>query len=202
MPWDIYDKKIKSFNLDQFKKGKVPHTQDLKFKNLVTKLVDFLRTRSTYNEYYSVVSFLKYHPDVNEILLDYAVVGANFYRNDVSHIILEPLKVDYPSRKTFVGVVLFQNYVPQMYLQHKAPGSDYARNGPIFLDDTESFTVDPAQSTARDDERLWDYFREDPLFHVFHSLLHKVRLLTLVTTVLTMAFLGLRHGTTIPSILL
>ena len=94
MPWDIYDKKIKSFNLDQFKKGKVPHTQDLKFKKLVTKLVDFLRTRSTYNEYYSVVSFLKYHPDVNEILLDYAVVGANFYRNDVSHITLEPLKVD------------------------------------------------------------------------------------------------------------
>ena len=53
------------------------------------KLVDFLKKRSTYNEYYSVLSFLKYHPDVNENLLNYAVIGANLKRDDISHIIVE-----------------------------------------------------------------------------------------------------------------
>ena len=71
----------------------MPHTQDFEFKKAVVDVVEILKTRSTYNEYYSVLSFLKYHPDVNEILLNYAVIGANLERDDISHIIIDPLKV-------------------------------------------------------------------------------------------------------------
>ena len=71
----------------------MPHTQDFEFKKAVVDVVEILKTRSTYNEYYSVLSFLKYHPDVNEILLNYAVIGANLERDDISHIIVDPLKV-------------------------------------------------------------------------------------------------------------
>jgi len=93
VPWDVYDRKLQSLNLNQFPKGEMPPTQDPKFKKTVSKLVDLLKKNSSYNEYYSVLSFLKYHPDVNEILLSYAVVGANLERDDISHIIVDPFKV-------------------------------------------------------------------------------------------------------------
>ena len=160
----------------------MPHTQDFEFKKAVVDVVEILKTRSTYNEYYSVLSFLKYHPDVNEILLNYAVIGANLERDDISHIIIDPLKVFTITvdRACFLFNI-FQSHILRAYLQKKPnsrtdnSGSDYARVGPIFLDDDQSFSVDPAQTTTHDDERSWDYFREDPMFHVFHSLLHKVR---------------------------
>ena len=85
-----------------------------------------------------------------------------------------------PNLSSVSTIQLFQNYAPQFYLQRKRnlsadkSGSDYARTGPIFLDDSESFTLDPTETSTHDNERMWDYFREDPLFHVFHSLLHKV----------------------------
>ena len=71
----------------------MPRTQDFSFKKAVIDVVELLKSMSTYNEYYSVLSFLKYHPDVNEILLNYAVIGANLERDDISHIIIDPLKV-------------------------------------------------------------------------------------------------------------
>ena len=71
----------------------MPRTQDFGFKKAVIDVVELLKSMSTYNEYYSVLSFLKYHPDVNEILLNYAVIGANLERDDISHIIIDPLKV-------------------------------------------------------------------------------------------------------------
>ena len=71
----------------------MPPTQEPDFKKAVNGVIKILTTRSTYNEYYSVLSFLKYHPDVNEILLNYAVTGANLERDDISHIIIDPLKV-------------------------------------------------------------------------------------------------------------
>ena len=53
--------------------------------------------------------------------------------------------------------------------------SDYANNGILYIDDAKNFTVDNDVSFAHDKkEAKWDYFREDPLFHVFHTMLHAV----------------------------
>ena len=51
---------------------------------------------------------------------------------------------------------------------------DYAVGGILFLEESEDFVVSPDDSYAHGPEKRWDYFREDPLLHVFHSLLHQV----------------------------
>ena len=121
----------------------MPPTLHPEYIKAVNGVVEILRTASTWNEYYSVISFLKgglhlirlgkrlkfissspppppdfsrgelneplpkYHPDVNEILLNYAVTGANFERNDMTHSIIDPLKV----LKAAVEILLFiKNY--------------------------------------------------------------------------------------------
>ena len=56
----------------------------------------------------------------------------------------------------------------------RTKSGDYAIAGPLFLDDQTDFVVNPEESYAGGNERNWDYYREDPIFHVFHALLHMV----------------------------
>ena len=52
--------------------------------------------------------------------------------------------------------------------------NDYVISGPLFIDDGTDFNINPDISFTHDpEESKWDYFREDPLLHVFHSLFHK-----------------------------
>ena len=52
--------------------------------------------------------------------------------------------------------------------------NDYVNTGILYIDDAQNYTVDPNLSFTHDEEEAkWDYFREDPLLHVFHSLLHQ-----------------------------
>ena len=46
--------------------------------------------------------------------------------------------------------------------------------GILFLDDATDFKMDPLKSGTHDEEKLWDYWREEPLLHVFHSLFHRL----------------------------
>ena len=58
----------------------------------------------------------------------------------------------------------------------KKASNDYVNTGPMYLDDEKNFTLDSNVHFTQDkEEAKWDYFREDPLFHVSHSTLHKVR---------------------------
>ena len=60
---------------------------------------------------------------------------------------------------------------------HKKKGEqagDYAVSGVLYLEDTVNYVIDPEVTNTHDDERLWDYWREDPLLHVFHALYHRV----------------------------
>ena len=53
-------------------------------------------------------------------------------------------------------------------------GNDYVDFPVLGMNDTQSHTVDPNLSFTHDkEEAKWDYFREDPHLHVFHSLLHQ-----------------------------
>ena len=70
--------------------------------------------------------------------------------------------------------------IPQLYKESgkrksgRTKSGDYAIAGPLFLDDQTDFVVNPEESYAGGNERNWDYYREDPIFHVFHALLHMV----------------------------
>ena len=58
---------------------------------------------------------------------------------------------------------------------HKRLSNDYISSGILFIDDAKNFTVNPEKSFTHDkEEAKLDYFREDPLFHVFHTLVHRV----------------------------
>ena len=47
--------------------------------------------------------------------------------------------------------------------------------GDIQLDNEGNLTVDPNMHFTQDQEEArWDYFREDPFLHMFHSSVHRV----------------------------
>ena len=52
---------------------------------------------------------------------------------------------------------------------------DYVQAGILHLENTVNFFVDPNQTSTHDDtEKQLDYWREDPMIHVFHNLFHLV----------------------------
>ena len=90
--WAGMDEKIKQFNL-KYQRGYMPPTQFKEFKSDVKKVVNLLNEHTNFNQFLAIVAFLKHHPDVNEVLLKYAVTGAELQREDISHIIMNPFEV-------------------------------------------------------------------------------------------------------------
>ena len=90
--WDGLDEKIKQFNL-KYQKGSMPPTQFKAFKADVKQIVNLLNEHTNFNQFLAILAFLKHHPDVNEVLLRYAVTGAELQRDDISHIIINPFEV-------------------------------------------------------------------------------------------------------------
>ena len=90
--WDGLDEKIKHFKL-KYPRGFMPPTQFKDFKSDVKKVVNLLNEHTNFNQFLAIVAFLKHHPDVNEMLLIYAVTGAELQREDISHFIMNPFEV-------------------------------------------------------------------------------------------------------------
>ena len=90
--WAGLDEKIKQFKL-KYQRGYMPPTQFKDFKSDVRKVVNLLNEHTNFNQFLAIVAFLKHHPDVNEVLLKYAVTGAELQREDISHIIMNPFEV-------------------------------------------------------------------------------------------------------------
>ena len=53
-------------------------------------------------------------------------------------------------------------------------GNDYAVGGILWIEDTLNYVMNPEETNTHDEERLWDYWREDPMLHIFHSLYHRL----------------------------
>ena len=90
--WAGLDEKIKHFKL-KYPRGFMPPTQFKDFKSDVKKVVNLLNEHTNFNQFLAIVAFLKHHPDVNEMLLIYAVTGAELQREDISHFIMNPFEV-------------------------------------------------------------------------------------------------------------
>jgi len=159
--WDEWDKKVFSneTNFKSFPRGEMPVTQDKKFKEAVNKLAKILLEVKILRKYLSILAFLKEHPDMNEVLLRYTSVAVDLQSSSTARILVSPMEIDH------------QTYFPS---PDKKTGHDYENTGILHMDDSKNYTVDPAVSYTKDKaESVWDYYREDPLFHVFHTLLHQ-----------------------------
>ena len=53
----------------------MPATQDRRFKTAVNEMVQLLLEENSYAKYPSILAFLKEHPKINLILLQFAAVG-------------------------------------------------------------------------------------------------------------------------------
>lgn len=94
LTWNKLDKNLKKLNL-KWKKGIVPPSQFMEYKESVKKLINFLVKIKDLNQYYAVLAFMKYHPKVNEVLFNNAVVGADLERDESLHIDMEHSKVTF-----------------------------------------------------------------------------------------------------------
>ena len=75
--WEDWHEKVVSKDeiWKQFPKGTMPATQDRKFKTAVNVMVKLLLEEKSYSKYHSLLAFLKEHPKINLILLQFAALG-------------------------------------------------------------------------------------------------------------------------------
>ena len=90
--WDKLDDEVKSLKL-KYKRGLMPPTQYMEFKAAVNKIIEIVNVKDVH-QFHSILAFLKYHPEVNEILLQYVVSGSELERDDIAHIFINPFTVD------------------------------------------------------------------------------------------------------------
>jgi hypothetical protein len=93
--WDEWDTKIKfpGSPWETYSRGTIPPTQDMKFKMAVYELVELLLEEKNLLRFLSVLAFLKHHPKMNEVLLQYAAVGADLRGDYTSRILVSPIEV-------------------------------------------------------------------------------------------------------------
>ena len=95
--WDKLDDEVKSLKL-KYKRGLMPPTQYMEFKAAVNKIIEIVNVKDVH-QFHSILAFLKYHPEVNEILLQYVVSGSELERDDIAHIFINPFTVDQCERR-------------------------------------------------------------------------------------------------------
>ena len=72
----------------------MPPTVSMDFKKDVKTLSLFLKkVESDSLVFYSILSFMKFHPDINEVLFDYSQSAASLKRTDILNTIMRPFLV-------------------------------------------------------------------------------------------------------------
>ena len=93
--WDLWDARIRSESSlwKSFPKGTMPPTQEMRFKRAVFELVQLLSQEEQLQKYLTILAFLKEHPMMNIILLQFAAVGADLQGKLTSRILVSPYEV-------------------------------------------------------------------------------------------------------------
>jgi len=160
--WEEWDEKVtkmtKKEGWEDFPKDAIPPNMGGPFKVGQSMLADLLLEEKNLQRYLTILVFLKEHPKINRLMLQWASVGSDLQGSMTARILPSQWEVD---KSTF--------------FPDKKTGSDYENTGILYLDDARNYTVDPDTSYTNDrEESAWDYYREDPLYHVYHTLLHQV----------------------------
>ena len=78
---------------DAFPRGTMPPTQAIQFKKDIYCLVEMLLEENKLLRYLSILAFLKEHPKMNGISLEFAAVGSDLRGSYTSRILVSPIKV-------------------------------------------------------------------------------------------------------------
>ena len=92
----------------------MPATQDRRFKTAMYVLSELLLEENNFNKYMTILAFLKEHPSINLILLQFAAVGTDMKGNLTSRILASSMEVKGWQDITYiVDVDVISNYWPQ-----------------------------------------------------------------------------------------
>jgi len=162
--WDKYNNMLKNDSdvLSVFPKGDRPANLDPLFRKVANYFANtYLIHEKSYHKLLAKIAFFKEHDDVNEVLLDQAVTITLLKRDDLSKDIQNPAE--------YVDIYFPTNITEKV---EPEPGSDYSlfinmkKDHDLIKDGHVSLSDDPVEAKL-------DYWREDSLFHAFHTLLHK-----------------------------
>merc|ERR1712142_325718 len=160
--WKHLDKQLQNDKLlSYFPKGERPPDLSLLFKASRKKFAEKYLVHGTMDHLQAKIAFFTDHERVNKQLLVSAVSLAMLTRNDTSQDVPNPIEVD---------DVFFRKQ--QENGTSESGGEDYSLYIPRSVHDL-STNYNPLSNDP--DERKLHYYREDSLFHAFHSLLHTLQ---------------------------
>jgi len=160
--WDDLDKIVQQDKLlSHFPKGKRPSGFSNLFHIVKKDFAKKYLLNVTSEDLQARIDFFRDHELVNEKLLYHAVIQTILLRNDMSNDVPNPLEVD---------DVFFSKIVKDD--DSKSFGEDFDLRIPRGFYDLSS-NVEPL-SNDREERKLY-YYREDPMYHAFHHLLHSLQ---------------------------
>lgn len=152
--WEYLDKQLDNDPiLKKYPKNVRPRSLDIEFRDATLEFAKkYFSPKIRYNKLLAKISFFK--DKVNKHLLNNAVTIAIMTRKDLSSDIPNSIEVD-----------------DGFFNKRKKMGDDYN----LYINKGDhDVTQEKTQLSHDEYERVTDYYREDPLFHVFHATYHRL----------------------------
>jgi len=159
--WKKIDEELSNLkSAKRYNYSSYPPTMSLEFRNTVQEFArEFLKTES-FEEFTDRINFAKESKMVNPVVLRYATTTAAFQREDMDNFVPE--------------LANSQMEMTQNKSISDGEGEDYAVTE--YIEGRNIKPSDFRRMTGDREERKLEYWREDPLLHVFHTTLHVLEL--------------------------